>query len=91
MNPFFFLNKQGALRRKPFLGLVGGLALALGALAIGLSHLWPDLWWLFAILEAAALAALVYAVTARIVRAKPMPAADPGGPIPSSVKFIPRL
>ena len=76
MNPFFFLTKQGALRRKPFVAVVGGLTLATGAVAVGLSLAWPGLWPLFALLQAGGLAIAVYVLAARIVNVKHLAAPD---------------
>ncbi len=70
MNPFFFLTKQGRLRRKPFLAVTGGLTLVTGLAAIGLSLVWPDLSLLFAVLQAVGLAIALYVFASRIVNVK---------------------
>ena len=76
MNPFFFLTKQGRLRRKPFLAVTGGLTLLTGAVAIGLSLAWPRLSPLFAGLQAVGLAIAVYVLASRIVNVKRPAASD---------------
>ncbi|MDA8191537.1 GGDEF domain-containing protein [Acidiferrobacter thiooxydans] len=78
MNPFFFLTKQGGLRRKPFAVVTGALALVTGVVAIALSLVWPIWWPVFALLQAVGLAVAVYALASRIMNVK-RPAADPLG------------
>ena len=78
MNPFFFLTKQGGLRRKPFAVVTGALALVTGVVAIALSLVWPIWWPMFALLQAVGLAVAVYALASRIMNVK-RPAADPLG------------
>ena len=70
MKPFLFLTKQGRLRRKPFLAVIGALALATGVAAITLSLAWPAWWPAFALLQALGLAVAIYALAARIVTVK---------------------
>jgi diguanylate cyclase (GGDEF)-like protein len=78
VNPFFFLTKQGGLRRKPFAVVTGALALVTGVVAIALSLVWPIWWPVFALLQAVGLAVAVYALASRIMNVK-RPAADPLG------------
>ncbi|AWP24792.1 MAG: GGDEF domain-containing protein [Gammaproteobacteria bacterium] len=82
MNPFFFLTKQGGLRRKPFVIVTSALALVMGVVAIALSLAWPTWWPVFALLQAVGLAVAVYAFASRIMNVKrPAAAPDPlGGP-----------
>jgi diguanylate cyclase (GGDEF)-like protein len=79
VNPFFFLTKQGGLRRKPFAVVTGALALVTGVVAIALSLVWPIWWPMFALLQAVGLAVAVYTLASRIMNVKRPAAADPLG------------
>ncbi len=78
MKLLFFLTRQGGLRRRPFVAVVGALVLAAGAAAIALSLAWPGLSPVWAVLEAALVSFAVWALTSRIVNARRLAAApDP--------------